>query len=105
MEHQQSPQLQVQSQLFLLAAVVLQVHRKVQKLTPVRRAVGLKVAMVQPQVLDRYLQQAAVAVAAFLGVQQMQSMEQLVALVVVVHPAVTAVEQGQLQPRLQGGQV
>jgi hypothetical protein len=29
----------------------------------------------------------------------------LVALVVVVHPAVPAVEQGQLQPRLQGGQV
>jgi hypothetical protein len=61
--------------------------------------------MVQPQVLDRYLQQAAVAVAAFLGVQQMQSMEQLVALVAVVHPAVPAVEQGQLQPRLQDGQV
>ena len=91
--------------MFLLAAVVLRVHRKVQKLMPVRRAVGLKVAMVQPQVLDRYLQRVAVAVAAFLEVQQMQSMDQLAVLVVVVHPAVTAVEQGQLQPRRQGGQV
>jgi hypothetical protein len=72
MEHQQSPQLQEQSQLFLLAAAALQVRRKVQKLTPVHPPVGLKVVMVQPQVLDRYLQQVVAAVVDFLEVQQMQ---------------------------------
>jgi hypothetical protein len=91
--------------LFLLAVAALQVLRKVQKLTPAHPPVGLKVAMVQPQVLDRYLQRVAVAVAAFLEVQQMQSMDQLAVLVVVVHPAVQLVALELLHQHLQGGQV